>query len=76
MVTRHGPAVLAFAVGGFVAAAMISATSAPVAHADDFSTILADITATAAHRRAGLHVLTPVRANILVLSARPPGWGL
>lgn len=46
MVTRRGQAVLGLAAGGFVAAAMISATFAPVAHADDFSTILADITAT------------------------------
>jgi hypothetical protein len=54
MVNRHGRAVLAFAAGGFVAAAVISATSAPVAHADDFSTILADITATETAATAAL----------------------
>lgn len=48
MGSTHGRAVLGFIAGGFVATAMISGTPAPVAHADDFSTILADITATEA----------------------------
>jgi hypothetical protein len=39
---------LGAAVAAFGAAAMISAATAPAAHADDFSTILADVTATEA----------------------------
>jgi hypothetical protein len=46
LVNRHGQALLGFAAGGFVAAAMMSTASAPIAHADDFGSVLADITAT------------------------------